>query len=1165
MGATRRSPARRGVDDSDFSITMTHPSVRSVQPRLVKDPTALELLSSHWKTWARSDSKSLPETSTSKSTAQGGASAAEATKGEEAEDGDGRTCAADVEEVSLKAVLPIGDRITWSGWDEIASETSTRRLLIIAYASLGLVIWDCSVLDAWHEMANIRSIVDAPTSGAVQAEVADTKPGAIVSACIIPPAFSPVSNDSPLLAVVTRASDAPPGSSARFGLAPNAFVFIYSLASGTVVHSWSLPGTPHRVSANHRQVVVSTSSPLALHVHSSSDFKALTFSPIRELAPSPVDGSPVFDLGRGGRALAYATDRKVISGSSSAARFDERSVARPGAGILAQRGFFDTDEASSTRRSSASTSYDRAAFFEDARVAGAVGGEVAKRVGGGMLNGAKAIGHFGYNYWTSSTGSSADLGANTAGFGEGDSSAKALSRSSPLPSLLRPGNRSPVAPTSNATFATARQSNDAQSSSTSGAVLIIDLRALSKTKASHRTPDGRTQSPPVLAHFRAHQSPIAALSLTPSSGSILVAPSNGHYFDVFELKPNRRTGGSSNDGDRADKVWHRYRLNRGLTAARTTTVFWSEDARLVAIGTGKGTTHVYALNPTGGRPDLSSHLQPRVVNEQDLAPLSTSLSTIARIRRGLTPEQIKEESSVDALLALAPRSVFVPKATSAASSLRPEPLSPKTASSTSSLTQDLLLFCPASATCVLERLQASPAPATTTEAASRGDVGRLASTAVSGLTQLMKSRGGATSIATSSTISVRSDKKDWQIRSSAKAEWSLARDAQQLVGEGDPLEVNALASGQTKKHYTRSDYFTSSPCILRFFTDSDPLAPFPSCSAQAEIETFSRSPRVLPRSLYASQQFNFFALPRDYATQEASGMVPRPLKRLEMRSEVEVREGRSPLSVDRDEGSSSSPERAAAATAATFDQPIKSAMQTILDDPMVALPSSSPSGVVDAFAHHPGFPNGVAGKQGRHAHSGLAIPIRVGATVRQGLVSTVRGVVAMSVPAGQHLRRRTSGSTSATSGEYCSSSVSFEDDAVFATRDDESASTTCTSEVDEEDDDRKLDREEEDGGDEEGDELDEAAWGWGDDDIRFDSSTTTTTPKDSSRTRRRSDSIAEVPFEEDFDDFVPQVQLVVPTAKAKGRGRQSAAKAKAAGPVTTLSTTTTVASGDDTQ
>ncbi|SCV74382.1 BQ2448_6814 [Microbotryum intermedium] len=1144
MVATRRSPTRRGVDDSDsmHSNIMTHPGPRSVQPRLIRDPTALESLASHWRTWARSDARPSSEPTGSKVTTQG--VAASTTKDEQAEDG--RTCEAE-EDQPLDSVLPaVGDRITWSGWDEICSDTTTRRLLIIAYASRGLVVWDCSALDAWHEMANIRSIVDAPTNGAEQTVMVNKDPGAIVGACIIPPSPSSTSTEGPLLAVITRPSGAPPGSSVRSGSAPNSHVFVYSLASRTVVRSWSLPGIAHRISANPRQFVVSTSSPLALHVYSSCDFKPFPFPPIRELAPSPIDGSPVFDLGRGARVLAYATDRRVISDSSSAARFDERNVARPGAGILAQRGFFDTDEAASPRRSSASTSYDRAAFFEDARVAGAVGGEVAKRVGGGVLNGAKAIGNLGYNYWTSSTGafasSTEQAQTSAAGFGDGSSHAKVLSKSSPLPSILRPGSRSPVTATSPAAFGSTRQSSEAQSSSTAGAVLVVDLQAPTKTTANHRTGHARAQFPPVLAHFRAHPSPIAALSLSPSSGSIVVAPSNGHYFDVFEFKPKRRATGASNDGSRTGKVWHRYRLNRGLTSARTTSVLWSEDARLLAIGTGKGTTHVYAINPTGGEPDLSSHLQPRVVNEQDLAPLSTSLCTVARIRRGLTAEQIKElaDSSVDALLALAPRGVFVPKATSAASSLRPEPLT-STKSSAGTLSQDLLLFCPASASCVLERLQASPAPATATEAASRGDVGRLASTAVSGLTQLMKSRGGTIPNVTPSATSARSDKKDWQIHATAKAEWSLVRDAQRPEHDGDSLEVTTLSEGQVNKHYTRY-------------------------SAQAEIETFSRSPRVLPRSLYASQQFSFFALPRDHAAQQASGLVPRPLKRLEMRCEVEVREGRSPLSVDRDDESSSSPERVNTATEAAFDQPIKSAMQTILDDPMVALPSSSPSGVVDAFAHHPGFPNGVAGKQGRHAHSGLAIPIRVGATFRQGLVSTVRGVVAMSVPAGQHLRRRTSGSTSATSGEYYSSSVSFEDDAVFATRDDESTSTTCTSELDEEDDDGTLDREVADAEEKDGDEVDEAAWGWGDDDIRFDSSTTATMPKDDLRTRRRSDSIADVPLEEDFEDFVPQVHLVVPTVKGKGRARKSSAKAKEVGPVATLATmTTTVASGDDTQ
>lgn len=102
--------------------------------------------------------------------------------------------------------------------------------------------------------------------------------------------------------------------------------------------------------------------------------------------------------------------------------------------------------------------------------------------------------------------------------------------------------------------------------------------------------------------------------------------------------------------------------------------------------------------------------------------------------------------------------------------------------------QDLLVFYPHSSLTILERLQVSLAPASTVEAATRGDVGRIATTAVSGLSQLMKSRGGVVGQGSSEK------KREWIVGCSAKAEWEVGRD-----GEGEVKEMVEFGEGQGTK------------------------------------------------------------------------------------------------------------------------------------------------------------------------------------------------------------------------------------------------------------------------------------------------------------------------------------------------------------------------------
>lgn len=272
-------------------------------------------------------------------------------------------------------------------------------------------------------------------------------------------------------------------------------------------------------------------------------------------------------------------------------------------------------------------------------------------------------------------------------------------------------------------------------------------------------------------------------------------------------------------------------------------------------------------------------------------------------------------------------------------------------------------------------------------------------------------------------------------------------------------------------------------------------------SAQAEIETFSRSPQVLPRSIYLSQQFDFFALPTAHSLPSTSLVHLLPtLRQLAVRSSVQVRPGPpSPLPLPLSPSSASLSPPPSPLEPHSLDQPIKSAMQTILDS--YPDPSSSPS------SSAAGFPNGVPGKTGStrwrdaiplhaaHVNAGLAIGI---GSVRSGLGGLGRvGRQVAQAGAGAAAARMRAGGAGATGAEDVScSSVSFEDDAVFAEyREEGTDSTAATSERGSE-----------------GCDMEEEAEAWGLDGLHEES-------VDSPAMAPIGSGHEGLPFEDDFDDF----------------------------------------------
>ncbi|GAA5911452.1 uncharacterized protein JCM6883_005761 [Sporobolomyces salmoneus] len=896
----------------------------------------------------------------------------------------------------------MGDRVLCARWATLnrreGDQNESRRILLIAYKNGAFAIWDCSSLDSWFELVSLRSLERALDSKLEKRYSRGI--GSVVDFVVLP-------SDS--VAIVTRRAKS-----------SSSHVLLYSLEAHRIVTAFDVPGTAHRLAVNGRFLVVSTSNPLALHVLSVSSLEPIPCSPLTDLVPSSFDGSPVFSLGSGGRLLAYATDRAIPS-----SRLD-RSPAKPGAGLLAHSGLFDTESATPTQSATEFLTRSQGSGTTLMNEAGQVGEQVARKVSEGVMSGVKAIGEVGMSYWMSKS---------TNGNGGQSSSRResTLSKSAPANTVAGFGRRFS---TTNAFSPSANSSTalDSTTSAVAGTVIVIDLVASSSSSASTRAArSGRTPSASsvkVISHFRPYPLPLALVSFSPSSTSLLTASTPSHHFDIFELHPSNPIGNSallsvpSSSDSNSGKVWHRYRLQRGYTSARATSATWSDDGRFVAVGTGKGTAHVYAIQPMGGTPSLESHFDPKVKNLNDLPPLSVNLSSIARVRPSSTTlEDISPSSTQIAF----PSFAFVSKADSHASSFRPthstsSSFSPhlRSASSKSAPVQDLLVFYPSSTTAQLHRLSVSQSVASPSSAAvaaaSRGDVGKLATTAVSGLTQLMKTRGGFGGIGAGSggggPLNGSEQKKELVPSCSAKAEWQLMREDD----EEDVKEIISLGSDRTPRK----------------------RVPGSRWSAFAEIETFSRSPRVLPRSVYESQQFTFYALPIDFTTSTLGGKYGFPqARKLEMRSQVVIR------SSSHENHSPSTSPSDLSFEPASFDQPIRTAMQTVLDQEAILAPGSPKLPA-------PSFPVGVAAKQGSWRDSVRPAAIEGLDRVRQGL-GRVRLPKAGDLVDAARRRRSLIGS----SGQVAySSSISFDDnEAVFADRlsVDEmgSASTACTSEGEE--------------------------------------------------------------------------------------------------------------------
>ncbi|KDN37747.1 hypothetical protein K437DRAFT_270778 [Tilletiaria anomala UBC 951] len=396
------------------------------------------------------------------------------------------------------------------------------------------------------------------------------------------------------------------------------------LATGKIVQSAPLASSPTsasatsaayasmRFSANFIIIALSTvdcawssraSSPAtdsSIHIHSSRTLMQL-HSPLRDTAQPFADRAPAFDIS--GRLLAYASTKPAAAASSAALSFGAGSSAR-----LHRRGRREDAAVVSPPLLSASCSLSgsgTAADRESASASATAGlgattqqqqqqlYDVAKRVGGSVFSGAKALGSMGADY----LGGVADPAAAVAG-----------RERRMMQQLQTTANASTQLFTAQRTC-----------------IRVLDL-------GSPGNQEG--QPAPALravAHFsQARQQPLALLRFNPTGEMLFSADVLGRVFQVYavDAKFSVRAGVAAAPAPAAGLAQDEpiYKITRGLTNAHVADAQWSRDSHLLFVCTKRGTTHIAALNPHGGGPvDVSAVLQGRCTQSPLLLASSSSL------------------------------------------------------------------------------------------------------------------------------------------------------------------------------------------------------------------------------------------------------------------------------------------------------------------------------------------------------------------------------------------------------------------------------------------------------------------------------------------------------------------------------------------------------------
>ncbi|KAK9702354.1 hypothetical protein K7432_011285 [Basidiobolus ranarum] len=151
-----------------------------------------------------------------------------------------------------------------------------------------------------------------------------------------------------------------------------------------------------------------------------------------------------------------------------------------------------------------------------------------------------------------------------------------------------------MGPKSQGVESDAESKDNSKQDKPSGMVIVKDTSHLNHTTLVSDKP---------LHHFRAHNHRIAVMTFNHSGNLLATASTQGTSFKVFEINNN-------------GLVNNIYKLSRGYTFASVEDITFSIDSKWLAVSTGRGTTHVFAINPYGGHTNVDSHIRTCIANER---------------------------------------------------------------------------------------------------------------------------------------------------------------------------------------------------------------------------------------------------------------------------------------------------------------------------------------------------------------------------------------------------------------------------------------------------------------------------------------------------------------------------------------------------------------------
>lgn len=744
------------------------------------------------------------------------------------------------------------DEVVWSKW-----ETVDERLhLLLGYHS-GMQIWDCSDLRNVQEVFNIKTPRIRYAS---------------VLSCTIRKANA---GDYPLLGMITSNDN------------EDSFT-IYSLARHHIIHSFTISGLYYFESSASGHIVLSSVNPPTIHIFASSNLTTLHIIPSTQLSFFTPKKSqhrhhsvfvdqlhPVFALHR--RLLAYV--------SSQPSYFPHSGPAVP-----AQSSPYNTG--SSPESSNAGFSHTNPRF--SIPITQAELGNAAYKVGGTVFTGMMSLGGMALSA-ASKAGEQVRARANSA-FTDPSPPNPFHARSAPSATHHEDWRRSSPFGTSASPPSTAPKHTTLTNPDVSG-IFILDLANLDE----HST----TPVPLLHSSVTKHQG-IQALRFTADGTSLIVSPQDGQILRIFSIQPSRLAQVSERPHIGAD-LRQLYNFHRGRTSASIDQVQSTDDGRWVAAATGNRTIHVFPSNPYGGKPDIRSHLESKVMNTVQLRPPVTDVYPVVRVRlpKSPTPERMHAPVSFTFLRpgsGLLPTHLLPPVITSSpylrpssgsddVGSL-PEPISPRYRSRSRNY-QDLLVFEPIEGALSLRRF---------TVELKAGD-----GTFSSGSSHNSTNTANRTS--SSPRMSVLSQmmepSSEFSGKESTIATWPLAR-SHDWPEVKEPYAMNSTNVPPTVQGH---------PTTNRWL-------------ASAELTTCSPSQRVLPRSLYLAHQFSFYTLGEDYHALIRQYRLGTSGEKLDVRREVEISanggSGGSTFAEGFQESRTTSVPR-------SFDEPLASALRAELD------------------------------------------------------------------------------------------------------------------------------------------------------------------------------------------------------------------------------------------